>query len=935
MNYHRFMPLFVMIIIVGLLAVSSALAIGPTDEAVEKFKADGVWEQKLANLRQFKENGGCSPSEHSPLESYRAGAGLASGAETLDTVINIIVICVDFSDWPSESQRVATTTDDFQTLLFSKKGVDDEFNPTGSMAEYYHENSYGRVEMTGDVFGWYRMPNTYASYIGNNDGLGSGGALLATHAVLAAKADLNVNFSDYDKDGDGHVEVIIVHAGAGAETNTYGIWSHQAMLSIPQDVDGVMVSDYTLNPEEYGSSISTMGVFAHEYGHILGLPDLYDTNPGLNGGSGLGRWSIMAGGSWNGSPSGSTPSHFDAYSKMLLGFLTPVWITENMVQAELPEVEHNPVVYGLGSIPGFANDDFWMVENRQRVGFDAYIPGSGLLIYHVDPSMGGTQSSKFNDHYLIAVEQADGKDELWFGGASNAADAYPGTTNNREFHHYSNPNSVKYDGEKSEVGVWNISNSGSVMYADLDVTFSRPWVFFAEQGDSVKLLDPAPGGNGNGIPEPGEIIEAYFKVQNKMYKGYDPFFTLSVDNSMVEFIQNDVLLKSNVLSHVAQYNENVIPIKFALPEDFISFNANFQLKVTSSRVFGSGDNSYLTDLVFSKNLGTTQLLIVDDDGGAGYEAQVLGIMDRLQVPYDLHTVATGGTPQIDKLNDYLMVVWFNGGNYGVTGDINPAEIAVMREYLDGSGSIYLSSMQGASQMNAIDPVFMTEYFHMNYLNSGVVGLGYIGQEGNPVGQNAFFSITPTANINPADMQIVEPTGGGSAAFQLSPSDLIGGPEFGVGGVTYDGSFRTVFTTFGIEFVGSGSVPNNILSVDTLMMRVMKFFSTKRITGVGDDYRSEVLPNSFSLDQNYPNPFNPTTTISYSVSANKSDRTKLIVYNTLGQKVKTLVDKVESVGHYTVIWDGRDETGTTVASGVYLYRLEIGKNQESKKMMLLK
>ena len=94
-----------------------------------------------------------------------------------------------------------------------------------------------------------------------------------------------------------------------------------------------------------------------------------------------------------------------------------------------------------------------------------------------------------------------------------------------------------------------------------------------------------------------------------------------------------------------------------------------------------------------------------------------------------------------------------------------------------------------------------------------------------------------------------------------------------------------------------------------------------------------LPSTFTLKQNYPNPFNPTTTIKYTLP--KAFHVELSIYNTLGQKVRTLVKKQQFAGHYQVQWDGRDDKGKPVGSGMYLYRLQSGDYVEIKKMILLK
>jgi flagellar hook assembly protein FlgD len=97
--------------------------------------------------------------------------------------------------------------------------------------------------------------------------------------------------------------------------------------------------------------------------------------------------------------------------------------------------------------------------------------------------------------------------------------------------------------------------------------------------------------------------------------------------------------------------------------------------------------------------------------------------------------------------------------------------------------------------------------------------------------------------------------------------------------------------------------------------------------------TENVPTTFSLSQNYPNPFNPMTTIDYSLP--EQSQVTLEVFNVLGQRVKTLADMVQPAGRHRIVWDGKDDQGKDVASGIYFYRLEAGEFTDSKRMVILK
>ena len=197
-----------------------------------------------------------------------------------------------------------------------------------SMRKYYQDMSNEALNLTIDVLGPYTAPNTLA-YYGANTGSGDSDAHpgeLVGYAIDQAEA-AGVNFAPYDNDGDGKVDIVmVIHAGRGEESSSSDndIWSHAWDLysagSGNRYYDGKTISKYTIQPE-YNSTAgdSTIGVFCHEFGHVLGLPDMYDTSYETYG---AGRFTLMAGGSWLGATSGSRPAPLLAWEKRKLGWLT-------------------------------------------------------------------------------------------------------------------------------------------------------------------------------------------------------------------------------------------------------------------------------------------------------------------------------------------------------------------------------------------------------------------------------------------------------------------------------------------------------------------------------------------------------------------------------------------------------------------------------------
>jgi len=442
---------------------SDLYSVSLSPEVVEKLKKEGRLEEVVRRANLAREKGVWQPNPNPPL---RLGKKSTSGGDTLKP----IVICVDFDD-----NQYTYETSKFDTLLFSKGFA----FPTGSMRDYYLENSYGKLDLVGGATGWYRMPDDYSYYAYGGYGyLGSyphNAQRLAEDAVNAA--DPYVDFSDYDYDGDGSVDaLIIVHAGPGAEetADPDDIWSHNWSMIYTLHKDGVSLRDYNMDPETHlGGALNDMGVFAHEFGHILGLPDLYDR---YYSSEGLGRWSIMASGSWNNN--GRTPAHLDAWCKKKLGWVNVTQLSSNQINVEILQAETSPVSYQLWT-PGGGGSEYFLVENRQKTGFDQSLPGEGLLIYHVDEGVGSNDNEwcpgdPAYPHYKVALEQADG--EFRLEGCYNkpnegdAGDPFPGYYNKQVFDDTTTPGSRDYYDNPTQVAVRNISVSDSAMTCDFLVS---------------------------------------------------------------------------------------------------------------------------------------------------------------------------------------------------------------------------------------------------------------------------------------------------------------------------------------------------------------------------------------------------------------------------------------------------------------------------------
>jgi immune inhibitor A len=366
--------------------------------------------------------------------------------------LEVIVILIEFQDVthsPNHDENY------FENLLFS------ESNPR-SLYSYYQEVSYDQASISGVIIGWYQSSYNIEYYGADGhkvDWFNGPVFELAREAVKLAD-DAGFDFSPYDKDDNGYIDhIIIVHAGAGQETGggAYGpnaIWSHHWGMLLPEKVDGVYAADYSMIAES-----SPVGTIAHEFGHDLGLPDLYD-NDGTS--QGIGSWGIMGCGAWQ--MGGDVPTHPCAWSKVFLGWVNPKIISTNKIDLSLNSVESS----NLDTIIkiSITTTEYFLLENRCKVKFDQYLPGEGLLIWHIDDSVGDTDLYGVNDdeeHKRVDLEEADGRDDL---------DARVNSGDHKDLYYSGNadkftpstvPDSDSYSGDSSGISIVNIGVTGETM----------------------------------------------------------------------------------------------------------------------------------------------------------------------------------------------------------------------------------------------------------------------------------------------------------------------------------------------------------------------------------------------------------------------------------------------------------------------------------------
>ena len=356
-----------------------------------------------------------------------------------------------------------------------------------TIPQFYTELSGGLVTLVGETRDWFQASLSADDVAGISNGLSSADDVGEFILELLAAADAaGVDWGDYDNDGpdgmpnsgddDGFVDLLaVMHPTSGAECGGSGpglVWSHFWQLvfsagqvfttSTPSANGGgefVVVDDYTIQPvlSCNFSEINEIGVFAHELGHGFGLPDLYAVGASHGG---VGRWGLMATGPWGCDGSGAeAPCHMTAWSKDVLGWtnVTTLAPDADLGTLFLDAVETTGDVIRIDA--GDGSGDYYLLENRQRLGFDASLPAPGLFVWQIDTervngSWAANQVNTLASRMGVWLRQADGNNALAQPGArGDAGDPFPGASAATAFHAGTVPSAFTYSGLNGLSGI--------------------------------------------------------------------------------------------------------------------------------------------------------------------------------------------------------------------------------------------------------------------------------------------------------------------------------------------------------------------------------------------------------------------------------------------------------------------------------------------------
>jgi len=384
---------------------------------------------------------------------WKGGRPAAVGGAVVDPVSGvfpIIVILALFSD----SGTPVFTAEDIQRTLF------DGPAPSGTITDFYRDASGGLLSVSGVTSPWIRTSITIAEVVGTSAGLGPDSRVGEYLAEALSLADPDIDFGQFDNDGpdgipnsgddDGVVDAVTFEFNeVSGSCGGPAIWPHRAGLEfwlgepyatgeLRPDGTPVVVNGYIIQgtTDCSGTVLQTANVISHEFGHVLGLPDIYHPIDGIepeNRRWVLGCWALMAAGSWGCDDSSARaaaygPIHFSPWSKNRLGWID--WIdVDDALDQELilggAQTSRNALRIPMDEV----GREFLVVEFRPRVGFDGFLPVSGVLVYHWDVS--GEMRPDFGSQvpYVFSLVEADGRRDLLItkirgGNRGEASDAW-------------------------------------------------------------------------------------------------------------------------------------------------------------------------------------------------------------------------------------------------------------------------------------------------------------------------------------------------------------------------------------------------------------------------------------------------------------------------------------------------------------------------------
>lgn len=387
----------------------------------------------------------------------------------------MVVILIGFTD-----RAFMKTQTDF-TNLMNQVGY-NVGTAKGSVRDAFLEYSYGQFTLNSTVVGPYMAAHNEAYYGTNTPSQDYRVKELVTEAVNLANPV--VNYAEYDNNNDGEAEgVYVVHAGYGEHSGggANAIWGQMNYLNTPVVLDGKTITPFTISCElrnNNGTTITSIGLMCHEFGHHLGALDYYDSDNTTNGQyPGTEKWDLMGAGTWN--DNGDRPSHPNPHVKSKVYNWVNATVVNSNADITLRDITYYPDIYQVNTTTA---GEYYLLENKRLTGFNTNCPGEGMLIYHVDANHiaanpGSINAGPHQGMYPMSAisTTASGVMPSSSSNINTAGCPWPGTGNKTTFSDATVPNQKSWAGNNTNKAFINIAeNGGNITFCVIGCDVNRP-----------------------------------------------------------------------------------------------------------------------------------------------------------------------------------------------------------------------------------------------------------------------------------------------------------------------------------------------------------------------------------------------------------------------------------------------------------------------------
>jgi M6 family metalloprotease-like protein len=904
------------------------------------FQVKRGWTQKVRALKaereRFLERNQIPSADYLPKEYSLSGT------------FNIPVLLGEFSNRPASYPG-----SDLQQELFT-----GPWTP-GTMTDYYNEISYGALNVTGSVTNWVTVSQVDAYYEGTGNGLGADGKVGQFLLEVLNANDAAFDFSIYDNDGpdgipnsgddDGFVDFIsFVHSEKGGECVNANIWSHSYALSAWEDFSFapyitddaaagggfIRIDDYTMQPGYSCDDIMIeIGVFCHETGHAFGLPDLYDADGG--GPEGIGHWGIMGSGNWN---LPAQPAHPCVWTRMELGWVVPTVVDWQGGTMSIPQINTNAVAYKLpftdehfrrisecaiagthslrcgvtnteGSIKGWEGGggygNLWSESVERDFTYDTVEPVTFQYVYHYE--------LETDYDYAYTLIRVDGTETVLasynglLGNGTEVLDLTPILSAHTPPLEYQLSFIVETDWAWSDEDGKNPTNCGAFIVDNVSVTgggesYSTGFETFVDGWHQNSAYNPA---------------TEYWLVENRQQIGFDA--NLHSTGLLIFHVDDEVIYSGN--GNCGGYCYDTTPYDDAVRGLVLEEADGAQGLMLGVNRGDAGDifpgsssnttfNSSSNPNSYDNTNQITQIAVTNISASAN--------------PMSADMVAGDPAPLVTAMQPDSM-----------DNDIATVEVTIDGSLIRYGASLYLMK-SGETDITAlsrdwVDPARIAGTFYIYGRAGGFWDLKLV----NPDGQESILSnALYLREIVAAQLQSASIMYNGTGVeirfeledlteeetLLLSRSSTSQGPWVELEGVIEEISPKTY------RYIDPSIEPGK-----TYHYRL----DVKDEDGVRELYKGSVVvpARELLLEQNYPNPFNPSTTISFYLPEEK--RVQLDIIDINGRLIRRLSEGIYNSGPHHQSWDSKNQSGESVASGIYIYRLTAGNQRLSRKMVLLK